>query len=58
VQDTKLQILGNLSTRRSSHKCNGALQCERFDDGLLSDYKRKDGNDLTKMQEIFEMEKA
>ena len=58
AQDTKLQILSNIPARRSSHKCNGALQCEQFDDGLLSGYERMDGNDFMKTQELFEREKA
>ncbi|KAF8229096.1 hypothetical protein L208DRAFT_1288337, partial [Tricholoma matsutake] len=58
VQDTKLQILSNLPTHCSSHKCNGALQCEQFDDGLLSGYEHMGGNDFMKTQELFKREKA
>lgn len=58
TQDTKVKVLGDLPTRCSSHQCNGALQCERFDVEVLDGYERNDGDDLAKMREIFECEQA
>jgi hypothetical protein len=54
----KLTLLDDLPARRSVHICNGAYQCELFDDKLLHEYTRDDGDDLAKMKEIFAKEQA
>ncbi|KAG6848485.1 hypothetical protein H0H93_016592 [Arthromyces matolae] len=53
TQESKLVCLNNLPARRSVHVCNGALRCEHFDQELLAGYARVDGEDMSKMQEIF-----
>ncbi|KAG6818394.1 hypothetical protein H0H93_005275 [Arthromyces matolae] len=53
TQDSKLVCLDNIPARRSVHLCNGALRCEHFDQELLAGYARVDGEDMSKMQEIF-----
>lgn len=56
--DIKLTLLNQLPTRRSMHECNGALQCEMFDERFLDGYEWTDGGDSSKMVKIFEAEQA
>jgi hypothetical protein len=56
--DIKLTLLNQLPTRRSMHECNGALQCEMFDERFLDGYEWTDGGDSSKVVEIFEAEQA
>jgi hypothetical protein len=53
---TKLIFLDNLDARRSSHKCNGGLKCEFFDESLLDGYQRTDIEDMSVTQKIFAAE--
>lgn len=52
--DIKLTLLDDLPARCSVHECNGARQCEMFDNRFLDGYERIDGYDSNKMVEIFE----
>ncbi|KAF8230499.1 hypothetical protein L208DRAFT_1400467 [Tricholoma matsutake] len=52
--DVKLTLLDDLPARHSVHECNGARQCEMFDNRFLDGYEGIDGYDSNKMVEIFE----
>jgi len=52
--DTKLTLLDDLPACHSVHECNGACQCEMFDNRFLGGYEWIDSCDLNKMVEIFE----
>ncbi|KAF8229929.1 hypothetical protein L208DRAFT_1401360 [Tricholoma matsutake] len=52
--DIKLTLLDDLPAHRSVHECNGAHQCEMFDNRFLDGYKWIDSYDSNKMEEIFE----
>ncbi|KAJ7589309.1 hypothetical protein C8J56DRAFT_888896 [Mycena floridula] len=55
-QKTKVKVLDNLETKRSSHRCNGALTCEYFHHPMLDNYQRLDPEDLSATQSIFAAE--
>ncbi|KAJ7934915.1 hypothetical protein B0H13DRAFT_2477555 [Mycena leptocephala] len=55
VRETKLTILDDLPSRRSTHLCNGGLHCQFFDVTLLDGYQRID-DDMSLMQEIFALD--
>ncbi|KAJ7585023.1 hypothetical protein C8J56DRAFT_1089113 [Mycena floridula] len=55
-QKTKVKVLDNLETKRSSHRCNGALTCEYFHHPTLDNYQCLDPEDLSATQSIFAAE--
>ncbi|KAJ7233642.1 hypothetical protein C8J57DRAFT_1576159 [Mycena rebaudengoi] len=55
-RDTSLTILDGIPCRRSVHTCNGGHKCDFFDPKLLSDYQRRDGEDMSLAREIFARE--
>ncbi|KAJ7444486.1 hypothetical protein FB451DRAFT_1434374 [Mycena latifolia] len=56
ARETKLTILGDLPSRRSTHFCKGGFRCEFFDLELLDGYERDDPDDMTLTQHIFARE--
>ncbi|KAJ7601552.1 hypothetical protein FB45DRAFT_1074470 [Roridomyces roridus] len=55
-RDTSLILLGKIPSRRSTHRCNGALRCEFFETSLLEGYRRLDSTDMAPTQRIFSRE--
>jgi hypothetical protein len=54
----KLKLLDGLLMCCSSQQCNGALQCEMFNNKLLDGYEHHEGEDLEKTREIFKAKQA
>ncbi|KAJ7589347.1 hypothetical protein C8J56DRAFT_1048990 [Mycena floridula] len=55
-QNTKVQVLGNIPTKRSVHSCSGAITCQYFHHAALDNYERHDANDLSTTKELFSAE--
>ncbi|KAF8224795.1 hypothetical protein L208DRAFT_1409576 [Tricholoma matsutake] len=51
--DIKLTLLDDLPARCSVHECDGARQCEMFDNRFLDGYEQIDSYDSNKMEEIL-----
>ncbi|KAK6997490.1 hypothetical protein R3P38DRAFT_3219579 [Favolaschia claudopus] len=56
THNTNCQILGNIPTCRSTHRCNGAYKCEFFDGSLLECYEHTDAEDMSLMRKIFDLQ--
>ncbi|KAJ7091289.1 hypothetical protein C8R43DRAFT_1115101 [Mycena crocata] len=56
ARPTKLTILDDLPSRRSTHYCKGGLRCEFFEVGLLAGYERDDPDDMDLTRAIFAQE--